>query len=93
MATTFSTGATFVPMQTSDHAQEALAAMNTNLTAQGLENVTPNPASMIWQYLLAAGQLQFNYDQNLLQAINAFNISQCSDQQVLNCLPITGTGR
>ena len=84
-------GATFEPLTTQEHANLMLQYMNTQLSLLGVPLISASTASMIWQDIVAAGNMQQDYDNDLLDATNSFNVSQCSDQQVLNCLPITGT--
>jgi len=88
----FDTGGTTWTPETADlHAQSILAAMNALLSAQGLPTVAATPANALWLFMLAVGSKEQTQDDDLSAAINSFNLALCSDQQILNLLPIAGT--
>jgi hypothetical protein len=84
-------GTTWTPQTAAAHAQTQLTAINALRASRGESLLVASPANAIWLELLAAGSLQQHYDDLLYSASQSFNVSTCSDSQVLNLLPITGT--
>lgn len=84
-------GITWTPETADLHAQDILNAMNALLSAQGLPTVSATPANALWLFMLAVGSKEQTQDDDLSAAINSFNLALCSDQQILNLLPIAGT--
>lgn len=84
-------GLTWTPETADLHAQDILAAMNAILSAQGLPTVSATPANALWLFMLAVGSKEQSQDNDLSAAINSLNLALCSDQQILNLLPIAGT--
>jgi len=84
-------GTTWTPKTASSHAQTQLDAINALRSSRGESLLIASPANAVWLELLAAGALQQAFDDDLYAASQSFNVSTCSDNQVLNLLPISGT--
>lgn len=84
-------GITWTPETATAHAQTQLDAINALRSSRGESLLIASPANAIWLELLAAGSIQQEYDDKLYQASQSFNVATCTDDQVLNLLPISGT--
>jgi hypothetical protein len=84
-------GITWTSKTAATHAQTQLDAINALRSSRGESLLIATPDNAIWLELLAAGSLQQNYDNELYGASQSFNVATCSDDQVLNLLPISGT--
>lgn len=82
---------TWTPKTTNQHALDILANINSILASKTLPLLVPSASNVLWLYILSAAQMRADYDQVLYQASQSMNISNCSDNQVLNCLPVSGT--
>ena len=84
-------GQTWIPKSAAEYAQIELDYINAIRQANGETLLVPSTDNAIWLELLAAGSLQQEYDEALGEASNSFDPALCTDQQVLNLLPIVGT--
>lgn len=84
-------GESFYPKTTTEHARDILDRMNALLSSSGLPTMSASQANALWWVMLACGNKFADKDQELLQASQSFDIANCEDSQVLDCLPITGT--
>jgi len=84
-------GVVYTPQTASQHAQNMLSDMNSQLTALSLPTLTATQSNALWWALLVQGSVDAQQDLLLNQAANSLNIALCDDDQVLNLLPIAGT--
>lgn len=84
-------GVTWTPESASTHALSMLASINAYRQGLGLSQLSASPSNALWLLLLACGGNIQAYDEQLAGAINSFNLALCTDQQILNLLPIAGT--
>lgn len=84
-------GVTWTPESASTHALDMLASVNAYRQSLGLSQLSASPSNALWLMLLACGGNIQAYDEQLAGAINSFNLALCTDQQILNLLPIAGT--
>lgn len=84
-------GITWTPQTAAQHASNVLTTLNATLQSEGLATLVPTQANALWQVILACCSEQQSEDQNIQSAFSSFNIATCSDQQVLNLLPVIGT--
>ena len=82
---------TWQPKTTNQHALDILGNINSILASENLPLLVPSLANVMWLFILGVAQMRADYDQKLYQASQSMNISNCTDDQVLNCLPVAGT--
>lgn len=92
-------GSTAVPHSALEHATDMLNSLNATLAAQNvrvgnppvLVQLAPKYTNVVWLILLAVGAIRAVYDNILVAAGQMFSVSECSDDQLNACLPLSGT--
>lgn len=90
-------GTTVVPHTAFEHATDMLNNINAILLANNvriggvLVQLVPSYTNVVWLVLLAVGAIRAVYDNYLVAAGQMFSVSECSDDQMLACLPLSGT--
>lgn len=83
---------TWVPQVAIDHAVDILNDINNTRKSLSLPIISATTTNIIWLILLAVGDMRSVFDTLLFSAQNSLNPAECDDSQVLNLLPIVGTG-
>jgi hypothetical protein len=92
MAFNYPSEQNWTPLTASQISNDLLNRINTILSSNSITNLLrPVISNVIWIYCLAVGQIRAIYDQLLYQATQSLNIATCSDNQIINLLPVIGT--
>jgi hypothetical protein len=83
---------TWTPKGTNEHALDLLNNINAVLASNSITNLLkPLISNVIWIFCLAVGAKLAAKDQQLFQAQQSFNVSNCDDSQITNLMSIAGT--
>lgn len=93
-------GTDWTPKTTSQHATSITENMNQLLRERNVRDkqgnlvqITANFSNALYLLILGFSERCQDNDNDLVRAINSFNIELCDDQQIENLLPIAATGR